>query len=368
MNHYLLAKLKMIFTDKLTLVIMAMSLVLLAIFLISANEIVRSDQVVIAIDKDEASMIAQQVMQVLEGESGTTIALIDNTLAIEAIQTGEVDLYLKFDEDADWMIRQGIHNNLVTLYSDGVSLYSVFYPDLILGAIIKEIQLGVVNEYLEALEDQGSTLALEQSKAMARDVHNRTYENREGSYYIDQQFITSDGSLAQIKEADKGILFMKQILGIMMMLLHLLIMMIMVSMVEEHEYHITTRLAVSPLNKAQLVMGQWLTGFLPITFVAIGLSLVIELTGGGGWLNPMILLALVKVIALLVTLMLILTRVIRHTNIYVFISLMFILLSAVFAGVFFDLSVLSGPMLNFVKLSPYSNGVNRIMEVLLSSI
>lgn len=369
MINYFLTKLKIVFTDRFTLSIMIVSLILLSIFLFSANEIVRSDKVVIGISEEEDSKISRQVVNVLEGENGTTTVLIKDALAIDAILTGEIDLYLKFDQSADTMISEGNHENLVTLVSDGISIYSVFYPDLILGGIIKEIQLGVVNDYLEELEDKGAELSLEASLVMAREIHDKTYEGRAGSYYIEQQVVASDGSLAQLREADKGILFMKQILGIMMMLLHLLIMMIMVSKVEEYEYHITDRLSVSPVNHMKLMIGQWLTGFIPMSIVAIALTLVIQLTGASsGWLNINILVELLKDIALLVTVMLVLTRVIRHTNIYVFTSLMFILLSAALAGVFFDLSILKGPVTNLVEISPYSNAVNNIMQALLSSM
>lgn len=369
MINYFLVKLKIVFTDRLTLSIMVISLILLSIFLVSANEIVRSDQVVIGISDEEDSRISAEVINVLDGENGTTTLLIKHDWAIEAIQTGEIDLYLQFDEDADQMIREGIHEDLVTLYSDGISIYSVFYPDLILGGIIKEIQLGVVNDYLEELDGKGGELSLEASMEMAREIHNETYEGREGSYYIEQQLVASDGSLAQLKEADKGILFMKQILGILMMLLHLLIMMIMVSIVEEREYHITNRLSVSPINNVKLMIGQWLAGFVPISIVAVGLTMLIQWTGGSsGWLNTSILLELIKVIVLLVTIMLVLSYVIRHTNIYVFISLMFILLSAALGNVFFDLSILSGPVANLVEISPYSNAINKIMQALLRTI
>ncbi len=362
MWYYVYLKMKIILSDWLMLTVFLMAMIVVIVTVVSAAFYVQTDEVVIGMDSStDEEKLYEILAQTLVSMEDTIVVPMDFKDGMEALTEGHLDLYVELSDDASTKIAKGDTDGLVTLYTDGISIYSVFYPDLMLGSLMKEIQLGVVQDYLAEL-NADSEISSDEADVMAREIHDSIYAERDRTYYIETW---ENGEQIQTKDTDDSfyLIFVKKLIIIVFIIIHIMITLMLVNVMDEREFNVMKRLDVTPIHKFTLLCARWLVAFLPVLLIACALATIVNLIVVGKVEMNIYIWGKMAVSAGVITwIELLVIRLARTTASYVLISAALIMLFGTLGGAFFEVSLIGGPIGMLRWLSPYEWASSKIIE------
>lgn len=365
-RRYFMTHMKMLYTDKFTLVVTVLSMVLFFLFVNGMSELIMANEVVIALDVKSESNVADKIFKKLKTDSQVRVIRSDMSDSMAMIEGGQVDIFITLDEGIDEKIARGEYKDLIQFYSGGISLYSVLYPEMIFGTIVEDIHLSVVDRYVRSLYNEEKTFLDEGSAGKVKEIYESVYTEREDDYFF-KVTLLENAFIKEMKDITAQKLFyLRRIVGVIVMLLNLYIMVIMVKSVEEYEFGVRGRMAITPVGNGSLLLGQWLVGFIPSVLISLMSSLILVSYRASVLSGLQIFGALVLVSALLVVIMMIVAHLVKETHKYILISVLMILGFSMTSGIFFEIDIIPGGE-GLRALSPYSRAIDHIVKSLINA-
>lgn len=361
--RYFLAYMRILYSDRFALITTAVCVALSLLFIDSMADYIVQDKVIVAFDSEEDSPLKARIGKKLKKDQSVEIIDMAADKRQEAIENGVIDLYIDISDEAVEKMEDGDYEDLVTIYSRGVSLYSVFYPELILGLLIEDAHLGIVNTYLEDLNDSNGDTKID--KMMLRPIYEDVLSQRDIDYFIETIFISKPSSdsnpEADLYKQDSGqILYKKRIVGIVVLILNLYMMILSSRMIEEHDNGTRKRLGISPVHDISIFFGRYLVVFIPTYAFAIMIAIAMSFRGNAFGAFIPILAELTKVTAGLALLMLGISLIFKRSYRYVVASVCIVMFMGLLSGVFFDVELIEMPW-PLRKVSLYGPNIDDIV-------
>ena len=342
-----------------TLYIMLGTLFVVSVLLMTVSLVMENDRLTVGYDSSHESLTGYELIRDLNANEDVVLIDVEPTSAKAWLTSGRIDLYMVLAEDIDTLIESGNYDKLITLYSEGETLASVFYPDMVLGSLMPRLQYGIVTSYI----DQASQGRTGDYQVEGEEIFREYSSLRKSDYFIQRRIWQSDNN--QNRDMDlRNLIHGGRIIGTALMLFHLMVILALAPTVEEKNLLISERLGVSPMSFVAVLLGQWLTGTAFVSVMAVimaGLIMTVGVAGLGMALMLLLVLWLFGMSVLALQLMISYFSTTAYT--YVLTSMVVVVVLSVLGGVFMDPVVMIGSQ-TFSILSPYGGVLREILTLL----
>lgn len=364
--RYFAAYMKILFSDRVALVTTLVCMVFCILFIDSLTEYVVRDRVIVAFDAEDTSTLRKSISNELKKDKSIEVIYISSDGYLEAIEEGDIDLYVHVANDAEQRMSQGDYDDLVVIYTGGISLYSVFYPELILGLLVEDTHQGIVSAYVEDLNDRNNTGGEEKDEL--KSIYESVVDGRNLNYFIEtylteEAFTDGQTDLVEPDQNRGEILYRKRIIGIVILIIHLYIMVVSSRLVEEHENGSRKRLRISPAPAMSLFVGRYLVICFPASIMAVVTAAAMGYRSGNKGIFIPVMIELIAVTGVLSLLMLYISLAFKRSYRYVIVTVSLVMVMAILSGVFFDIEIAGLPPY-LRRLTLYGPNIDRIVMFL----